>query len=295
MDFQDKIKVSVIVPVYNVEKYLRECLESLVNQTLKDIEIICINDGSEDSSLEILNEYASKDSRFVIINQENSGQSVARNKGFDVAKGEYIGFVDSDDWVDLNFFENLYSEAVKNNSDIAAASIRKVIYDKLDKYIIKYDSVQTETDTDKKYKLAEIPDWNYIWNKIYKTSSFRKTGLKFKEGVYFEDVILTPQVVYYLQRLTTVPNCCYYYRYNSTSTCTMLSAKKITDEIIAKKTALEFVQKNNVVKAVGGHWFHKNIFEFYLFNIKILKVLQYGIYTQYRLFNLPVFTIRRDS
>ena len=94
MDFQDKIKVSVIVPVYNVEKYLRECLESLVNQTLKEIEIICINDGSEDSSLEILNEYASKDSRFVIINQENCGQSVARNKGLDVAKGEYIGFVD---------------------------------------------------------------------------------------------------------------------------------------------------------------------------------------------------------
>ena len=208
MDFQDKIKVSVIVPVYNVEKYLRECLESLVNQTLKEIEIICINDGSEDSSLEILNEYASKDSRFVIINQENCGQSVARNKGLDVAKGEYIGFVDSDDWVDLNFFENLYSEAVKNNSDIAAASIRKVIYDKLDKYIIKYDSVQTETDTDKKYKLAEIPDWNYTCNKIYKTSSFRKTGLKFIEGVYFEDVILTPQVVYYLQRVTTIRNCC---------------------------------------------------------------------------------------
>ena len=137
MDFQDKIKVSVIVPVYNVEKYLRECLNFLVNQTLKEIEIICINDGSEDSSLEILNEYASKDSRFVIINQENSGQSVARNKGLDIAKGEYIGFVDSDDWVDLNFFENLYSEAVKNNSDIAAASIRKVIYDKLDKSLWK--------------------------------------------------------------------------------------------------------------------------------------------------------------
>lgn len=126
MDFQDKIKVSVIVPVYNVEKYLRECLNSLVNQTLKEIEIICINDGSEDSSLEILNEYASKDSRFVIINQENSGQSVARNKGLDVAKGEYIGFVDSDDWVDLNFFENLYSEAVKTIPTLQLHQLEKL-------------------------------------------------------------------------------------------------------------------------------------------------------------------------
>ena len=90
-------KVSVIIPVYNVEKYLKQCLDSVVNQTLKDIEIICVNDGSTDNSLEILEEYAQKDNRIIIISQENQGQSVARNIALEKATGEYVGFVDSDD------------------------------------------------------------------------------------------------------------------------------------------------------------------------------------------------------
>ena len=92
-------KISVIIPVYNVEKYLRECLDSLLNQTFKDIEIICVNDGSTDGSLNILNEYASKDSRFIIINQNNQGLSAARNNGLNVAKGDYVAFLDSDDYI----------------------------------------------------------------------------------------------------------------------------------------------------------------------------------------------------
>ena len=92
-------KVSVIIPVYNVEKYLRECLDSVVNQTIKDIEIICVNDGSTDGSLDILNEYCSNDDRFVIINQENQGLSVARNNGLNSASGDYIAFIDSDDYL----------------------------------------------------------------------------------------------------------------------------------------------------------------------------------------------------
>ena len=93
------IKVSVIIPVYNTEKYLRNCLNSIITQTLIEIEIICINDGSTDSSLEILREYAQRDDRFVLISQTNKGQSFARNKGIDVARGEYIAFVDSDDYL----------------------------------------------------------------------------------------------------------------------------------------------------------------------------------------------------
>ena len=105
----NNIKVSVIVPVYNCEKYLKKCLDSLVNQTLKDIEIICVNDGSTDNSGRILEEYT--DSRIKIITKENGGLSSARNAGIAVAKGEYLGFVDSDDWVDLDFYEKLYNTA----------------------------------------------------------------------------------------------------------------------------------------------------------------------------------------
>ena len=93
------VKVSIIVPVYNVEKYLRKCLDSLVNQTLKDIEIICINDGTKDNSVEIIDEYVKKYSNVLLINQENQGLGMARNNAMKYAKGDYIAFVDSDDWI----------------------------------------------------------------------------------------------------------------------------------------------------------------------------------------------------
>ena len=111
-------KVSVIIPIYNTEKYLRKCLDSVCNQTLSDIEIICVNDCSTDNSLEILEEYASKDNRIKLIDfKENKGAAVARNAGIDEAKGEYIGFVDSDDFIDLDFYEKLYNKAVKSGAD----------------------------------------------------------------------------------------------------------------------------------------------------------------------------------
>lgn len=118
-------KLSIIVPVYNVEKYLPKCLESLIKQTLKDIEIICVNDGSMDNSLAILKEFASKDSRIKIIDNQHQGVAKTRNTGIEQSTGEYIGFVDSDDYIDIDFFEKLYNSATKSNSDIAIASILK--------------------------------------------------------------------------------------------------------------------------------------------------------------------------
>ena len=111
-------KVSVIIPVYNTEPYLCECLDSIINQTLKDVEIICINDGSTDSSLTVLNDYAERDSRVAVISQENKGQSAARNEGFKIATGEYIYFMDSDDVLSLNALEILFNHAVKDKTDI---------------------------------------------------------------------------------------------------------------------------------------------------------------------------------
>ena len=101
-------KISVIIPVYNVEKYITQCLESLVNQTMNDLEFVCVNDGSTDNSLNILKNYAEKDSRFVIINQTNQGAGVARNTAIKAAKGEYLVCLDPDDWFELNAMEVLY-------------------------------------------------------------------------------------------------------------------------------------------------------------------------------------------
>lgn len=118
LKIDDNIKVSVIIPVYNVEKYLKECLESIINQTLKAIEIICINDGSTDNSLNILNEFQKKDIRIKVISQDNLGQSAARNKGLNVACGQYVYFMDSDDILDINALQYCYDEMIKNNLDI---------------------------------------------------------------------------------------------------------------------------------------------------------------------------------
>ena len=100
-------KISVVVPVYNVEKYLKECIDSIINQTLEDIEIICVNDGSTDSSLEILNNFAEQDNRIKVITQSNQGLSAARNTGIKYANGEYISFIDSDDYIDTSLYETL--------------------------------------------------------------------------------------------------------------------------------------------------------------------------------------------
>ncbi|MDR2708410.1 MAG: glycosyltransferase, partial [Elusimicrobiota bacterium] len=113
-------KISVIVPVYNTPcEDLKKCIESIINQTLKEIEIILVNDGSTNGNLEILKEYARKDKRIVLIDQQNQGVSASRNAGINIAKGQYIGFVDSDDWIEDNYYELLYASAIKENADIA--------------------------------------------------------------------------------------------------------------------------------------------------------------------------------
>ena len=120
---ENSIKLSIIVPVYNSEKFLNKCINSLINQTIKNIEIILINDGSSDNSLNICNEFAKKDSRIKVFSQENSGQATARNVGLDNATGEYITFTDADDWVDPDYYEKLLNTALNHNADVACASI----------------------------------------------------------------------------------------------------------------------------------------------------------------------------
>ena len=112
------VKVSVILPIYNVENYLKQCLDSVTNQTLKDIEIICVNDGSTDNSLKILKEYAKKDNRFIILDENNQGAGISRKKGIDISKGEFIYLMDSDDYINNNLLELTYNSGIKHASDI---------------------------------------------------------------------------------------------------------------------------------------------------------------------------------
>ena len=279
------IAVSVIVPVYNVENYLEKCLDSLLNQTLKNIEIICINDGSKDNSGDILKKYASIDNRIIVKTQENAGLSAARNAGMEVAKGEYIGFVDSDDWVDLDYFEKLYNTAKQNNCDIAVAGVIRLNKFKR-KYYLKYEETTITDNKDKKFELCDIPEQGCVWNKIYRTKFLQSLGLKFEEGIYYEDAIFSPQAVYYSKNLVTVPDVYYYYWRNSNSIVAKSSKKKEIDYNYAMQKAAAFIKEKNI--DISSHDGYTKRFK--IFNTSIFKIRKKGSRTQYILFNIFKFT-----
>lgn len=274
-----KTKVSIIIPVYNCEKFLQKCLDSIVNQTLQEIEIICINDGSTDNSGRILEEY--NDKRIKIINKENGGQSSARNIGIDIAKGEYIGFVDSDDWVDLDFFEKLYSAAKKYDTDIAAGGIIR-LHKFNKKYQLKFDKEIIASDFREKLLVCDVPDKSYVWNKIYRLNKIKQYNLKFIEGKIFEDVVFTPQVLYNLNTLVTVPDIYYYYWRRSGSTVTLRNKKAYLDGCWAKKEAEKFFEEHNI--NISG--IKTTTKRYRLFGFSVFKVCIKGNTKTYRLFNI---------
>ena len=142
-------KVSVIIPVYNVEKYIGECLDSVINQTLKEIEIICVDDGSTDNSLNILKEYAKKDKRLIIISRENKGVGYSRNQGIEIARGEYIAFMDPDDYYpSVNVLQDLYNGAIKHKVNICGGSL--ILFDEVKGVEIK------KTDCNNKFSKDAI-------------------------------------------------------------------------------------------------------------------------------------------
>ena len=282
-------KISIIVPVYNVEKYLSECLESLISQTLSDIEIICINDGSKDSSLEILEKYAQKDKRIVVINQENSGVSTARNTGMKCANGEYIGFIDSDDWIDSDFYEKLYNSAKNNDADIVVASI--IRYRKcVQKYRVKYTNEKVYTDLQDKISACSIPKICYVWNKLYKNEIIKDK--LFTPNVYFEDVIWLPKVIKCANKIVTVADTNYYYRVNNNSIVKKTSKKKQQDNYNAKKEMLKFFNENGLKLSKKERTLVR--FSFSVLNIPILKIKEIDDDLLYLLFDLiPIAKIKK--
>lgn len=210
-----KIKVSIIVPIYNVEKYLSKCIESICNQTLEEIEIILVNDGSTDKSLEIIEEYKKNDSRIRVINQKNKGVSIARNNGLKIAKGEYIAFVDPDDWIDKNMYEVLYLES-KSEYDVVLCD--HTIKDKNRSILKKYE-INNNTVLYRKEIINEIvPQFiegvisTTCWDKIYKRAFLEKNKLEFKDIRRIEDLYFFMDILNSINTLVYVPKSFYNYR-----------------------------------------------------------------------------------
>lgn len=201
-------KISVIVPVYNVEKYLDKCLTSLVNQTLKDIEIIVVNDGTKDNSQDIIDRYAKKYKNIIVIKKENGGLSSARNDGIEKATGEYIGFVDSDDYIEYDMYEKMYQKAKTNDYDVVVCDL-KYIYD--DREVDAFSNINNDLLTKEEVKTCFLNIYPSVWNKIYKKELIKDNNILFKKGVWFEDVEFTYRLLPYINSIGVVKEKFYNY------------------------------------------------------------------------------------
>jgi glycosyltransferase involved in cell wall biosynthesis len=230
-------KISIIIPVYNIAPYLRRCLDCVVNQTLQHIEIICINDASTDASSTILHEYATNDNRITLINFFcNKGVSAARNAGIAIARGEYLGFIDGDDAIDLNFYERLYTKASAIGSYIAKSSLQWIEADgkirKLpDNSIIREDKLEFK---------------NFFFTGIYKTKFIRDNGIFFPLGILNgEDVAFLIKAVSIVQYIETVDDVIYYYmRRHGSAYTEIFTINKLKSVIKALEDIIHFLNSH---------------------------------------------------
>lgn len=246
-------KVSILVPIYNVERYLRDCLDSLINQTLEDIEIICINDGSTDSSLKIIQEFASKDKRIKIIDKKNSGYGASMNKGLELASGEFIGILESDDFADIKMYETLYNEAKKHNAEIVVSDFY---------YYWTNPKKTKKANRTSKYKLNQIiniktlpsllRNRTTIWSCIYKKDLLEKYDIRFLEtpGASYQDTSFRMKTLAAAKKVTALSSAFVYYRQDNVNSSVKSKGKVfiICDEY---KETFKFLNKYPKLKKIS--------------------------------------------
>lgn len=246
-------KFTLIIPVYNVEAYLRQCLDSVLCQDYSDWEAVCVNDGSTDGSAAILEDYAAKDARFQVFTQPNGGLSAARNAGLDAAKGEYILFLDSDDWLEPKALETI--DTSLNGEDMLSFSGRRF-----------FEDTQSFNPADVLPEKAYASGMDYyngnalsqrdfafvcVVLRAYRRAFLVDNGLRFKEGILHEDNLFTPLACYYAQKVKQINACCYDYRVRAHSITTTVDMKRLTDLMeTANELAAFFIPKQGFNKKV---------------------------------------------
>ena len=263
--------ISIIVPIYNVEQYLRECVDSILAQSFSDIEILLIDDGSSDGSGKICDEYATKDSRIRVFHTENRGVSAARNRGLIEARGEYIGFVDADDWIEKDMFQVLLTRMEETGSEVVFGCAWR---EEGGRSMVKgydHEEIFTPTEAVRAMILEQLA--NAVWNKLYKAECWR--GVLFTEGKVYEDISTTYKAVLNAHQVATTSACTYHYRYRENSITASLSIEKLKDywyvcvdryEMIAKMPQFsndtEIMNRLQyfVAGAIGRNWRWTNAF-----------------------------------
>lgn len=242
--------ISIIVPIYNVEKYLKRCIESILNQDFKEFELILVNDGSTDNCGEICNIYKNKDKRIRVIHKKNGGLSSARNVGLDFAKGKYIAFVDSDDYINKNMYHILYKNLIKTNADISICNFNYVndndIVD-INQPIDNYDySIFNNIDALNQLYLENKAKMVTAWNKLYKKELFK--DLRYVEGRVHEDEFIIHKLLYNSKKIVFTNGALYYYVQREGSiTQSKFNIKKL-DAVYAFKERFEFFREKKLIE-----------------------------------------------
>ena len=248
-------EISIIVPVYKVEPYLRKCIDSILAQTFTNFELILVDDGSPDSCGKICDEYVEKDKRIIVIHKENGGQSSARNRALDIAKGNYIGFVDSDDWIEPDMYETLYNLILKSGKDIANIGFNFIIGES-----IKTFSSHGEISLNKEEALEELIN-HKLYGNYFCTNLFKKSliqNFRFKEGIIFEDVDLIYKIIDASNGVISIGKSKYNYLKREGSTVKTYKNNKNIDLQIAKYERYKFL-KNKYPK-IKKKLYNKNEF-----------------------------------
>lgn len=290
----NSIKVSVIIPVYNMGKYIGKCLDSIINQTLEDIEIICVNDGSKDNSLEIINQYANLDERIIIIDSINEGQGSARNKALSKARGEYVSFIDADDWIELNTYELLYSRVTEDNLDILFFQMVNYINSSINLSFTDLYDCKCFLDNDFQKKIFSLDDFkNFLFeipvcpvSKLYKRNFLLDNNLEFPEGIIFEDNIFFYNAIFHTKNMGFLNKHLYYRRRHDESVTQNIS-NKVFDIVTVTNEILKIFQKNrfyneynvdiiNHVFSMIIEWFFKSPIEYCEDFFHIIKAQSLG-------------------
>ena len=256
--------LSIVVPVYNVSKYLKECLDSISKQTFNDFEVILVNDGSTDNSLDILNEYSKIDNRFKVYTKSNGGLSSARNYGMQYVTGDYLTFLDSDDYLELNTYQEMMNNLIDNNNDLVVANIKYFFEDNREGYVLKGLNEDINEITSKKALLSPM----FAWNKVYKTSYFKQINKTYPEGLWYEDIPVTTLLFTNTEKIGYVDKDLYHYRQRSTS---IMGTKSSRNGEIFK-----------ILEIVINNFQERNIYDKYKDELEYLFLEHTKVYGQYR-------------
>jgi glycosyltransferase involved in cell wall biosynthesis len=239
-------KISIIAPVYQVEKYIGQCIESVINQTFKNFELILIDDGSKDKSGNICDEYAKRDKRIHVVHTENKGAASARNKGLDLATGKYIAFVDGDDYLAENMLDKLYKVITQENCDVVVcdflnlhANSDKDFSLQLSDSKVSGREILSHLKNQKNYGV-----WTIVWNKLYKKEILK--DLRFPEGKYFEDEIFSDQLYLICNEVQVISDVLYYHRVLETSTMNTQKIRNYLDLIDAFQLRINLYLENRL-------------------------------------------------